>query len=282
MLIPIYALSIKEDLPNDLCKVKRNTFLFLVMVVFACGAQQSQVANDPITTEKFQNLITEEFALWNSGALVKEDSCGFIGYIKEYFPKDSIGSPRIIGDLKTYNFTCPFTYFDFCILKKDSAIEPYFYGQFDVYRLKYDYQFPEGKLLAIENPSLNKVLNELLVVDKRSQDASYQKVKELILNLYYTPFFEYKNLSYPTFREAMSTLGYHEDYSADENRNIIRNELTVNPDRLLVLRDDYVGILIFKIQIVDDHILVHEFTLKPKNRIKHFRNHSPPDFEWCR
>jgi hypothetical protein len=204
--------------------------------------------------------------------------------VDQYFPKEAMRTPRLLRDTKTYSYRCPFTTFDFLVLEKDSSNDRYFYGQFDVYKLKFDNNLPVDRILKIENDGVEILLNKLNLANANMTESErYAVVRENILNLYYFRLDEYHDLYFPTFRYATSSIKSITDFKTDENRKIIEEELSVYPEHLLILRDEHLGLLIFKIEISDEQrISVTEFLIKSSNQLKHFKPDNSSDFIQCR
>jgi len=240
-------------------------------------------ANSQSKSLPYRDIILRDFNSFDANHLYKYDSCSFVKYISNYFNLNKALAPRLLGDWRVYSETCPYNYFNFAILHNQENDSLLYYGLSDLYVMRQSETIQREKLIRFENGALNRIVNKLLIPSNLSRDEKWEKLRDIIGNLYFENFGDFTGVKKPFFTNSLTLYQLNRRYNNNSNKEIFQSEFSgVSDSELIILENPLYGTLIFKFNFSDNNILIKEFMIISKDRKSRKRLDSyPSDIEDC-
>lgn len=208
-------------------------------------------------TKDVRDNLKSDFNTYNKGVLNSDDSCLFVKFL-DHYQSDGHQLIRVYDSLVISNYRCPYTDFSFTLLRGFEEEGYSFYGNYDIFYMKYAPReiksYDSGRIVPFENKVLPLIVNKVLKVKTRISEHEIRKhLKSLIYQLY---FEDMDGLNGSVFEGVIRKSDLAAFIGKEEN------EIVNTPDPYLIIFPvRHCGIVIFKWSLIDDSISIHEFLI---------------------
>ncbi len=247
-------------------RILLNNLLFTALIYLSSGCSFTNESSQ----QDFDSLVVNSFSRYNQNALSQYDSCFVVNSIKRELSQMGGGLLHRLYGLEILSYTVPYTNFSFAMVRPTDETDWMFFGAFEYYILSHSNQADSAKLIAIENDNLNVLVNKLFTPGSVLSDTFSLKI--FLHELYYE---NHNGLYRPIFDEDVRIPNLTE-YLTKEQIGLLGEG-----DDLIVFKDDFWGLAIFKRAVTDNKIVIKQFVF-PFGKYKFLSGLDvPPPFRDC-
>lgn len=247
-------------------RIALDSLLLITLIYLSSGCSLTNESSQ----QDFDRLVVNSFSRYNQNALSQYDSCFVVNSIKRELSQMGGGLLRRLYGVEILSYTVPSTNFSFAMVRQTDETDWMFFGEFEYYILSHSNQADSAKLIAVENENLNAVVNKLFT--QRSVSSDTFSLKIFLHELYYE---NHKGLYRPIFDEDVRIWNLREYLTKEQI------DLLGEGDDLIIFKDNFLGLVIFKWAIVDNKIVIKQFVF-PFGKYKFLSGLDvPPPFRDC-